>query len=137
MLSVDEPVFLARARPRETPISDPKAKAAAQQIGADQGPESDVAMGQQYDAAQYHLSQINSDRDHQGNVAADQAKVAKDKATLPKAAVANYVSDGTAATAKPDLQQEPADPRRMQVYNKIAEGDISPRWPTCTRPRNH
>ena len=93
-------------------ISDAKAKAAAIEAQLTQAQDQMSALSQQYDAAQYHLSQINSSiATTKANVAANEAQVAKDKATLSKAAVANYISDGTASGAEPDLQRQRADAR--------------------------
>ena len=84
------------------------------------------ALSQQYDAAQYRLSQINSSiATTKANVAADQAQVAKNKATLSKAAVDNYISDGTAAAQNPIFSGNEKTLGATTEYNKIAEGDIS------------
>ena len=83
-------------------ISDAKAKAAAIEAQLTQAQNEMSALSQQYDAAQYHLSQINSNiATTKANIAADQTQVQQDKATLSKAAVANYITDGTAATQNP------------------------------------
>ena len=84
------------------------------------------ALSQQYDAARYHLSQINSSIDTtKANIASDEAQVAHDKATLSKAAVANYISDGTAAAQNPIFSGNEQTLGATTVYNKITEGDIS------------
>ena len=107
-------------------ISDAKAKAAAIEAQLTQAQNQMSALSQQYDAAQYHLSQINSSiATTKANIAADQEQVAKDKATLSKAAVANYISDGTAATQNPIFSGNEQTLGATTEYNKIAEGDIS------------
>ena len=51
--------------------------------------------------------------------------MAKDKATLSKAAVANYISDGTAAAQNPIFSGNEKTLGATTEYNKIAQGDIS------------
>jgi peptidoglycan DL-endopeptidase CwlO len=107
-------------------ISDAKAKAAAIESQLTQAQDEMSALSQQYDAAQYHLTQINSSiATTKANVAANEAQVAKDKATLSKAAVANYISDGTAATQNPIFSGNEQTLGATDTYNKVAEGDIS------------
>jgi cell wall-associated NlpC family hydrolase len=107
-------------------ISDAKAKAAAIESELTQAQDQMSALSQQYDAAQLHLSQINSGiATTKAHVAADEAQVANDKATLSKAAVANYISDGTAASQNPIFSGNEKTLGATTEYNKIAEGDIS------------
>jgi peptidoglycan hydrolase CwlO-like protein len=83
-------------------ISSAKAKAAAIESQLSQAQDEMSALSQQYDEAKYHLSQIDSSiATTQANIANDQKQVAKDKATLSKAAVANYISNGSAAAQNP------------------------------------
>ena len=56
---------------------------------------------------------------------ADEAQVAKNKATLSKAAVANYISDGTASAQNPIFSGNEQTLGATTEYNKVAEGDIS------------
>ena len=107
-------------------ISDAKAKAAAIEAQLAQAQNEMSALSQQYDAAQYHLSQINSNiTTTKANIAADQSQVQHDKATLAKAAVANYITDGTAATQNPIFSGNEQTLGATTEYNTIAEGDIS------------
>ncbi len=107
-------------------ISDAKAKAAAIEGQLSQAQDEMSALSQQYDAAKYHLSQITSSiASTQANIANDQRDVAKDKSTLSKAAVANYISDGSAAAQNPIFSGNEATLGATTEYNKIAEGDIS------------
>src|SRR6516165_7956412 len=77
-------------------ISDAKAKAAAIEAQLTQAQNEMSALSQQYDQAQYHLSQINSNiSTTKASIAVTQQHVAQDKATLAKAAVTNYITDGT------------------------------------------
>lgn len=107
-------------------ISDAKAKAAAIEVQLTTAQNQMSALSQQFDAAQYHLSQINSSiSTTKANVAADQAQVDTDRATLSKAAVANYISDGTAATQNPIFSGNEKTLGATTTYNKIATGDIT------------
>jgi peptidoglycan DL-endopeptidase CwlO len=119
-------VFMAARPAAGDAISDAKAKAAAIESELTQAQDQMSALSQQYDAAQYHLSQINSSiATTKAHVAADEAQVANDKATLSKAAVANYISDGTAASQNPIFSGNEKTLGATTEYNKIAEGDIS------------
>jgi cell wall-associated NlpC family hydrolase len=107
-------------------ISDAKAKAAAIEAQLTQAQNQMSALSQQYDQAQYQLSQINSSiATTKANVATDEAEVTKNKATLSKAAVANYITDGTAAAQNPIFSGNEQTLGATSEYNKIAEGDIS------------
>ncbi len=119
-------VFMAARPAAGDAISDAKAKAAAIESQLTQAQDQMSALSQQYDAAQYRLSQINSGiATTKAHVAADEAQVAQDKATLSKAAVANYISDGTAASQNPIFSGNEKTLGATTEYNKIAEGDIS------------
>ncbi len=107
-------------------ISDLQAQAAQLQQSISTTNSQLEATGQQYDAAQYHLSQINGQISAtKQQIATDQAKVAKDIATLRKASVNAYVTDGSAATQNPLFAQNQQVLGSMQVYNSVAEGDLS------------
>ena len=107
-------------------ISDAKAKAAAIESQLTQAQDQMSTLSQQYDEAQYQLSQINSNiSTTKANIATDQQQVANDKATLSKAAVANYISDGTAAAQNPIFSGNEQTLGATTEYNKIAEGDIT------------
>ncbi len=107
-------------------VSDAKAKAAAIEAQLTQAQNQMSALSQQYDAAVYHLSQINSSiTATQAKIAADQQQVATDKATLSKAAVANYISDGTAAAANPIFAGNNKTLGAVTEYNEIATGDLN------------
>ncbi len=107
-------------------ISDAKAKAAAIESQLTQAQNQMSALSQQYDEAKFHLGQINSNiATTQANIASDQAQVSKDKSTLSKAAVANYISDGTAAEQNSIFSGSQETAGASTEYNQIAEGDIS------------
>jgi peptidoglycan DL-endopeptidase CwlO len=119
-------VFMAARPAAGDAIADAKAKAAAIEAQLTAAQNQMSALSQQYDAAQYHLGQINSSiSTTKANVAADEAAVAKNRATLSKAAVANYISDGTAAAQNPIFSGNEQTLGATSTYNKIAEGDIS------------
>jgi len=107
-------------------ISDAKAKAAAIEAQLTQAQNEMSLLGQQYDQAKYHLSQINGNiATTEANIAADQKQVSTDKVTLAKAAVANYISDGTAADENPIFSSNDATLGATAEYNQVAEGDIN------------
>jgi cell wall-associated NlpC family hydrolase len=107
-------------------ISDAKAKAAAIESQLSQAQNEMSALSQQYDEAQYHLSQINSSiQTTEANISSDQQQVSKDKNTLAKAAVANYITDGTASTQNSIFSGNQETLGATSEYNQIAEGDIS------------
>jgi cell wall-associated NlpC family hydrolase len=107
-------------------ISDAKAKAATIEAQLSQAQNEMSALSQQYDEAQYHLSQINSSiQTTEANITAAQQQVSKDKSTLSKAAVANYISDGTASTQNSIFSGNQETLGAQNEYNQIAQGDIS------------
>jgi cell wall-associated NlpC family hydrolase len=119
-------VFVAARPAAGDAISDAKAKAAAIEASLTQAQDQMSALSQQYDAAQYHLTQINSSiTTTKAKVAADQQQVSDDRATLSKAAVANYITDGTAATQNPIFSGNQQTLGATTEYNTVAEGDIS------------
>ena len=84
------------------------------------------ALSQQYDEARYKLSQINSNiATTKASIAADRTQVAHDKHTLAKAAVNNYITDGTAASANPIFSSNDKTLAAQTEYNQIAEGNIN------------
>jgi cell wall-associated NlpC family hydrolase len=107
-------------------ISDAKAKAAAIEAELTQAQNQMSALSQQYDAARDHLSQITSNiQTTKSNIASDQQDVSNDKSTLAKAAVANYISDGTVAAQNPIFSGNQQTLGATTEYNQIAEGDIT------------
>jgi cell wall-associated NlpC family hydrolase len=107
-------------------IGDAKAKAAEIESQLTQAQNEMSALSQQYDEARYHLSQINSSiTATKANIATTQQQVTQDKATLAKAAVTNYISDGTAATQNPIFSGNQRTLGATTTYNQIAEGDIN------------
>ncbi len=107
-------------------ISDAKAKAAAIEASLQQAQNEMSALSQQYDQAKYQLSQIDSSiASTKATITSDQQKVSDDRTTLAKAAVANYISDGTASQQNPLFAGNDKTLGASSEYNQIAEGDIS------------
>jgi peptidoglycan DL-endopeptidase CwlO len=107
-------------------VSDAKAKAAQIEAQLASAQAQMSALSQQYDAAQVKLGQVNA------NIATTKAAIAtnvhtvgKDKTTLEKAAIANYVSDGSAADQNPIFSNNEKTLGAANEYNDIASGDIN------------
>jgi len=84
------------------------------------------ALGQQYDAARAQLSQVDS------NIASTKAaivkrkhQVASDKSILERAAISNYISDGSATADNPLFSQNEKTLGAATEYNQIASGDLN------------
>jgi peptidoglycan DL-endopeptidase CwlO len=127
VVTVFSSTVLGLARPAGgDAITDAKAKAAQIQAELTAAQNQMSALGQAYDAAQYHLGQINSSiATTKANIAADQAQVNKDRTTLAQAAVSNYISDGTAADQNPIFSGNNKTVGAQNEYNQIAEGNIN------------
>jgi cell wall-associated NlpC family hydrolase len=127
VVTVLSSTVLSLARPAAgDQISDAKAKAAAIEGQLTQAQNQMSALSQQYDAAKYHLSQITTSiQTTKANIVTDQQQVAKDKSTLSKAAVANYISNGTASTQNPIFSGNQQTLGATNEYNQIAEGNIT------------
>ncbi len=108
-------------------ISDARAKAAAIESQLNQDQNEMSLLGQQYDQARNNLSQINANiATTKATVATDRKQVATDKSKLAKAAVNNYITDGTAAAANPIFSGTDENKLGAQTeYNQIAEGNIN------------
>ena len=84
------------------------------------------ALSQQYDAAAARLQQINASiATTKATIAADQKQVSHDRTRLSKAAIANYVSDGSASSNNPIFSGNEKTVGAATEYNQIAEGDIN------------
>ena len=84
------------------------------------------ALSQQYDAASARLQSIDASiADHQGDHRIRSAQVDHDRSVLSKAAIANYVSDGSASTDNPIFSSNEKTVGAATEYNQIAEGDIN------------
>jgi cell wall-associated NlpC family hydrolase len=127
VVTVLSSTVLGLARPvAADQISDAKAKAAAIEAQLTQAQNQMSALSQQYDAAKYHLGQITSSiQTTKSNIATDVQTVSKDKSTLAKAAVANYITNGTASTQNPIFSGNQQTLGATNEYNQIAEGNIT------------
>jgi peptidoglycan DL-endopeptidase CwlO len=106
-------------------ISDARAKAAAIEAQLTQAQNEMSVLSQQYDEARYKLGQINSNiATTKASIATDRTQVGHDKRTLAKAAVNNYITDGTAASANPIFSGNESTLGAQTEYNQIAEGNI-------------
>jgi len=84
------------------------------------------ALSQQYDAANARLQSIDSSiATTKATIASDQSQVNHDRNTLTKAAIANYVSDGSASSDNPIFSGNEKTIGAATEYNQIAEGDIN------------
>ena len=84
------------------------------------------ALSQQYDAANAKLQGINASiATTKATIASDQSQVNHDRNTLTKAAIANYVSDGSASSDNPIFSGNEKTIGAATEYNQIAEGDIN------------
>jgi cell wall-associated NlpC family hydrolase len=107
-------------------ITDAKAKAAQIESELASAQSQMSALSQQYDAARVKLDQVDSDiATTKGAIAVNQAQVSKDKTILEKAAIANYVSDGAAASENPIFSNNEKTIGAATEYNQIASGDIN------------
>jgi cell wall-associated NlpC family hydrolase len=107
-------------------VSSARAKAAAIEATLASAQAKMSALSQQYDAAKYRLDQINSSiATTKANIATDHVQVSSDKKTLAKAAVASYVSNGSATADNPIFSSNEKTMNAANEYNQIAEGDIN------------
>jgi cell wall-associated NlpC family hydrolase len=84
------------------------------------------ALSQQYDAAASKLKQINASiATTKAAIAGDQKQVSLDRNRLSKAAIANYVSDGSTTNDNPIFSGNEKTAGAATEYNEIAEGDIN------------
>jgi cell wall-associated NlpC family hydrolase len=107
-------------------VAGAQAKAAAieAQLAAAQTEMS--ALSQQYDAAANKLAQINANIDStKAAITADRQTVSDDRAALGKAAVSNYITDGSAASANSLFSGNSTTVGATTEYTNIASGDIN------------
>jgi peptidoglycan DL-endopeptidase CwlO len=106
-------------------LSDARAKAGAIEAQLTQAQNEMSALSQQYDAAVYHLSQINSSiASTKATIASDQQQVQHDKTVLSKAAVSTYISGSTAAAQNPIFSGNERTLGATTEYNQIATGNM-------------
>jgi cell wall-associated NlpC family hydrolase len=107
-------------------ISSARATAAAIEAQLTAAQNEMSALSQQYDAAAYRLKQVDSSiTATKVTVSSDEKQVSHDRSTLSKAAVANYVSDGSASSGNAIFSGNEKTVGAANEYNQIAEGDIT------------
>jgi cell wall-associated NlpC family hydrolase len=107
-------------------VASAKSKAAAIEAELAATQSKMATLSQQYDAAAYKLGQVNANiASTKATIATDREKVSNDRSVLEKAAVANYVSDGSGATANPLFSGNETTAGATTEYNNIASGDIN------------
>jgi cell wall-associated NlpC family hydrolase len=107
-------------------IASAKAKAAEIESELTAAQNQMSALSQQYDAASDRLHTINSNiAATEATITADHKQVAGDRTTLSKAAVANYVTDGSAASENPIFSDNQKTLGAATEYNQIVSGDIN------------
>jgi cell wall-associated NlpC family hydrolase len=119
-------VFLVSRPASGDAISSARAQAAAIQSELAAAQNRMSALSQQYDAAASRLAQINTNiATTKAAIGADQKQVSTDRARLSKAAIANYVSDGSASADNPIFSGNERTAGAAAEYNQIAQGDIN------------
>jgi cell wall-associated NlpC family hydrolase len=107
-------------------IAGAKAKAAQIESELSAAQNEMSALGQQYDAARNKLDQVDTNiASTKAAIVVNEHQVAKDKNVLEKAAIANYVSDGSAASENPIFSSNEKTLGAATEYNQIASGDIN------------
>jgi cell wall-associated NlpC family hydrolase len=107
-------------------IAGAKAKAAQIEAQLASAQNEMSVLSQQYDAASLKLHTIESNiATTQATIVSDQKHVSDDRTTLSKAAVSNYVTDGSAATENPIFSNNQKTIGAATEYNQIVSGDIN------------
>jgi cell wall-associated NlpC family hydrolase len=119
-------VLLASRSASGDSISSAKAEAAAIESELSAAQSRMSALSQQYDEAATRLQQVNSSiATTKAAIATDQKQVSVDRTRLSKAAIANYVSDGSASGDNPIFSGNEKTAGAATEYNQIAQGDIN------------
>jgi cell wall-associated NlpC family hydrolase len=107
-------------------ISGDRATAASIESALTSAQDRMSALSQQYDAAASKLKQINANiATTKATITADQKQVSLDRSRLSKAAIANYVTDGSTSNDNPIFSGNEKTAGAANEYNQIAEGDIN------------
>ena len=121
-------VFMAARPAAGDAISDAKAKAAAIEAQLTQAQNQMSALSQQYDAAQYHLSQINSSiATTKANVAADEAAGRQGQGHALQGGRGQLHLRRHRRRPEPDLQRQRADARCDRHLQQGRRGRHLPR----------
>ena len=107
-------------------LSDAKAQAASLEAKIQATGAQISALGQQYDAAQYHQQQLQDQINAtKAAIAKARANVVSDQSSLRKAAINAYISNNTGSTANPLFSSNEKTFAAKVVYTKIAEGTLN------------
>jgi len=107
-------------------IASARAQAVAIEVKLQAAQNAMSALGQEYDAASARLSQIDTSiASTTAAIASDQRQVSSDRTRLSKAAIANYVSDGTAGGTNSIFSGNEDTNGAATEYNDIADGNIN------------
>jgi len=107
-------------------VASAQAKAAAIEASLNAAQAKEALLGQQYDADETQLSQVNASITvTKANIVKNEKEVAGDKATLQSAAISSYVSNGSASTDNPIFSNNETQLGATTEYDEIATGDIN------------
>jgi cell wall-associated NlpC family hydrolase len=107
-------------------VAGAKAKAAAIEAQLATAQAEMSTLSQQYDAAAYKLGQINANiASTKATITSDRQTVSDDRSALGKAAVSNYITDGSAASANSLFGGNSTTVGATTEYTNIASGDIN------------
>jgi cell wall-associated NlpC family hydrolase len=107
-------------------LSDAKAQAASIEAKIQATGAQISALGQQYDAAQYHQQQLEDQiSSTKAAIAKARTNVVSDQASLRKAAINAYISNNTGTTANPLFSSDEKTYAAKVVYTKVAEGTLN------------
>jgi cell wall-associated NlpC family hydrolase len=119
-------VLLATRPASGDSISSAKAQAATIESELSAAQSRMSALSQQYDEAASRLQQVNTSiATTKAAIATDQKQVSVDRTRLSKAAIANYVSDGSDSGDNPIFSGNEKTAGAAMEYNQIAQGDIN------------
>jgi cell wall-associated NlpC family hydrolase len=119
-------VFLVTRPASGDSIASARATAAAIESQLSAAQDRMSALSQQYDEAASKLQTINSNiATTKAAIAADEKQVSDDRGRLSKAAIANYVTDGSATSDNPIFSGNEKTAGAATEYNSIASGDIN------------
>ena len=118
-------------------VTSAKAEAAAIAASLAAAQNKMSALGQQYDTARVQLTQVeNAIAATKAAVAQKQHEVVHDKRVLEKAAVAAYVSDGSAVSDDPLFSSNEKTQGAANEYSQIASGDVEEAVATLNTAKN-
>jgi len=124
-LAASLPVFAANGPAGAATIGDLRAKAAQIESQINAAGIEISALGQKYDQAENQIATLTQQiATTESTIATDRQHVHQDQVTLRKAALNNYMSDGSAATANPLFATNQQSLGDQREYSQVAEGDL-------------